>query len=297
MPSIFDKILSQVEEPDRAVFQKYPKVAEIVNQQDEFTGRWEKWRREEWDEDRKMTKNAVEILQQKDAEIEALKLLQADDMNWDEMKGNIETLVEARIKQQKYATPEDFKGYVDKELNPRLTIKSGQREIPVAQYVQDLERGMEITYAQTAHLPQEYYQEFQGMNDVPKFTVKSLFDHMREKGLSNYDDAYNSLVSPLRAKKQEEARTVETEKIRKETRDEVLKEVRMSRDTMPTDDGSSNIQTPLQQRIATRSAKQEADKAPKLSPGTLGDGIAGRDAYTQYLKDQASGTKPAWPIQ
>lgn len=290
---MFDKLLAEVEESDRPIFQKYPKIAQKIDAQGEYNARWEKWKAEQWVEEQKMPKNAIQVIQQKDAEIEALKLLQGDGVNWDEMKGNIETMLDARLRAQKYATPDDVKGYLEKEVSPKLTIKSGDRDIPVTQYVQNLERGMERTYALTAHLPQEYREEFRGIADAPKFTIESLFKHMQEKSISNFDDAYNSMVAPLRAKKAEADRAAEIEKIKAEAKAEAKKEVMMSQGTMPTDDqGGSSLQTPLQLRIQARAAKQNEQGAPKLTPGTLGDGTAGRDAYTAYLKDQAAGTKP-----
>lgn len=294
--SMFDKLLAQVADEDKATFQKYTKIAEQVDKQDEYATRWETWRTNHWDEKAQMTKNAVEVIQQRDAEIEALKLLQGNDMNWDEMKSNVETLVQAQLKNQKYASQDEVKNYWEKEVAPKFAIKSGDKEIPVTQYVQNLERGVEVTYAQTGHLPLEYHTEFRDVADVPRYTFEVLAKHMREKGIANFEDGYNSLVAPLRAKKAEVAARANEEKIRAEAKAEAKKEMAMSQGALPTDNQGS-AQTPLQIRIQDRAAKQAATQAPKLTPGTLGDGVAGRDAYTAYLKDQAAGQRPTWPIQ
>ena len=294
---LFDKLLNQVAEADREVFRRYPDLAKKVDQQDEYNTKWETWKQNHWDDSRQMTKNAVELIQQRDAEIEALKLLQGNDiMGWDEIKGNVQSLMEAQLKGQKVATEDSVKSYYEREVAPRFSIKAGDKEIPVTQYVQNLERGVEITYAQTGHLPLEYHNEFKDIQDAPRYTYDVLTKHMREKGIANFEDGYNSLVAPLRAKKAEAALKANEDKIRAEAKAEAKKEMAMSQGALPTDSQGS-AQTALQMRIQDRAAKQAATQAPKLTPGTLGDGTAGRDAYSAYLKDQAAGQKPAWPIQ
>jgi len=285
---LFDKLIEEVAETDREVFKRYPKLAEKVDSDDQKLTEWENWRKQHFNEELAMTNNAVEALRQKDAEIEALRLLQAGDMNWDDMKGNVETLIQANLKNGKVATQDDINRFLEAE-RAKLTVKVGDKQIPITEYAQNLERGMEMTYAKTAHLPAKYYREFG--DKAPEFTIEALFKHMQDNKISRFEDAYDSYVKPLRDEKQATERTAELERVKAEAKAEAKAEWAMKGGSLPTDsEGSAPQATALQRRIGER--KKVEVQGPKLTPGSLGDGSAGNDAYQQYLKDQAAGVKP-----
>lgn len=285
---LFDNLIQEVNEADREVFKKYPKFAQEVNKADEYVSKWERWESKNWDEQANMTVNAVEALRQKDAEIEALRLFQAGDMNWDEMKGNVETLIQTNLKNGKVATQDDINRFLEAERT-KLTVKVGDRQVPITEYAQNLERGMEMTYAKTAHLPSKYAREFG--DKAPEFTIESLFKHMQDNKISRFEDAYDSYVRPMREEKQTTERAAELERVKAEAKEEAKKEWAMKGGSLPVDsEGSAPTATPLQRRINER--KKIDVEGPKLTPGNLGDGAAGNDAYAAYLKDQAAGTKP-----
>src|SRR5579864_1167433 len=108
MPSLFDKLVGMLDEPDRAVFQKYPKVAAEISNLDEYATRWENWRKNEWDDDLKMPKAAAAAIRDKDLEIAALKAMQDTDMNWEEMETNVKTLLSNTLKTNGYISKEQF---------------------------------------------------------------------------------------------------------------------------------------------------------------------------------------------
>lgn len=294
--AFFDDLLEQIEEADREVLKKYPKFAEKINKNDEVLNQWEKWKADEYDANTGYTKRALKVLEQKDAEIEALKLLQGNDMTWDEMKANVEKLVTDTI---------TSKGVVDKssfnqELGNRMTVKvrqadGSEKEVPVTDYVRNLERGMEFTYAKSAHLPLKFYKEFGTMADAPEFTQEALFKHMQENSIADFEKGYESFVSPLRAKKAEAAAKQREEDIRKEERDKIKAEMMQRNGGVMPDDtkGASPEASALSRKIAER--KKVEVSGPKLTPGQIGDGAAANDAYQQWLKDQAAGVKPNFP--
>lgn len=294
--AFFDDLLEQIEDADREVLKKYPKIAEKINKTDEVLTQWETWKKDQYDPTTGYTKSALKAIEQKDAEIEALKLLQGNDMTWDEMKANVEKLVNDTV---------GSKGMIDKnalnqEIGSRVTVKVKQadgteKDIPVTDYVRNLERGMEFTYAKSSHLPLKYYKEFQDMTDAPEFTQEALFKHMQENSIADFDKGYESFVAPLKAKKAEAAAKTREETIRKEERDKITQEM-MQRNggRMPEDNaGTSPEMSALSRKIADR--KKVEVQGPKLTPGQIGDGTAAGDAYQQWLKDQAAGVKPNFP--
>lgn len=283
---LFDELLGQVEEADRAVFQKYPKVAERIDKNNEFVDKWELWRRNNWDEEAQMTKQAAEAIRARDAEIEALKLLQAGDMDWDQIKGNIDQTLEQFAKARKFATADDLKKTFETEITPKLVVKSNGKDVPLAEYAQNLERGMEFTYAHTAHMPLQHFQEF----GTP-MKIEELFTHMREKGIAKFEDGYESFVAPKR-KAKADAEFAEREAALKKREDD-LKDAQMRKGSLPDDPrGAAPEMTALTMRIAAHKKVDLPEGTPKLTPGELGSGTATQDAYQAYLKDQANGTKP-----
>jgi hypothetical protein len=282
---LFDNILAMVEEADREVLKKNPMVAQEVNRLDGLVSSWEEWRRDHWDDSNKMTKNAVEALKAKDQEIEALKLMQEAEVDWESLKGSIKSQQEDLLNSRGVLTKDSF----EKDILPKLTMAKPDDIKKVQDKVDNLERGMEFTYAKTAHLPFEYYREFSSLNDAPKFTMENFFKHMTDNKFTDIDRAYENMVQPLRAKLQEEATAKREAQIRKESRDETVKEFTMKQGRMPIDDeGSSPETSALQMRIKAHK-KIEDEGAPKLTPGSLGDGTAGNDAYQGWLRDKANG--------
>jgi hypothetical protein len=292
----FDDLLEQVEEADREVMMKYPTLAHKINENDRILSEWENWKAKEYDPSTGYTKRAVQALRDKDAEIEALKLLQGNDMTWDEMKSNVEKLINDNLTGRNYVDPSG----VDSRIGGRTTIKvknpdGTERDIPVTDYVRNVERGMEFTYAKTAHLPLKYYKEFHDVSDAPEFTQEALFKHMQEHSIADFEKGYESFVRPLREKKNEAAGKIREEQIRTEERKKVEAEYMQRNGGIMPDDtkGSAPEMSALSRKIADR--KKVEVQGPKLTPGTIGDGSAGNDAYQQWLKDQASGTKPSFP--
>jgi len=294
--AFFDDLLEQIEEADREVLKKYPAIAEKINKNDKVLSDWEEWKAKEYDPATGYTKRALKLLEQKDAEIEALKLLQGNDMTWDEMKANVEKLVNDTV---------GSKGIVDKtalnqEIGSRVTVKvkqpdGSEKDVPVTEYVKNLERGMEFTYAKSAHLPVKYYREFGDIKDAPDFTQEALFKHMQENAIADFEKGYESFVAPLRAKRAEEAAKTREEQIRKEERDKITQEM-MQRNggRMPEDNsGAAPEMSALSRKIAGR--KKEEVAGPKLTPGQIGDMSGANDAYQNWLKDQAAGVKPNFP--
>jgi hypothetical protein len=234
-----------------------------------------------------MTKNAVAAIAAKDNEIEALRLLQGNDMTWDEMKSNVDGL----LNQRGVVTKE----YIEKEWAPKLAFAKPADIEAVDKKIQNLALGMDAAYGASAHLPSKYYREFGNVEGAPEFTMSDLFKHMNEKKIANFDDAYKSYTEPLRIKMAEAAAKTKEDEIRKQVREETLKEFTMNKATMPVDQrGSSPEMSALTMRINERK-KIENNDAPKLTPGELGSGAATQDAYRQYLTDQAAGVKPKLP--
>jgi len=288
---MFDQLLADVEEADRAVFQKYrTKLAPKIDEADQKVSEWERWSAEHYDRTHNTTKEALAALQAKDEEIEALRLLQGSDMNWDDMKANVEATVQTALKNGKVMTADDTKKWMESEVNSRLVIdRQDGSKVPIKDALSNLERGMEITYAKTAHLPSAYLQEFG--KDAKPFTMEQLFTHMQEKKISNFEDAYSSLVAPLRAERGVAEAKAREDAIRKEEREKVMQEVTMRQGAMPLDDrGAPAEMSALQRRIAEH--KKAETTGPKLTPGDLGSWAGAQDAYQAYLKDQAAGVKP-----
>lgn len=284
---IWDTLMQQVEEADREIFKKYPKMAEQINRQDEFVSSWEDWRNKYWDNDAKMTKNAVEAIRQRDEEIEALRLTQGGDMNWDDIKANVIQTVEQSSRAKGLISKEDFDRGVAAAMD-KFTMKIGDKPVPVTEYVQNVERGMEWTYAKSAHLPLKYFTEFGEVKSMEDF-----MKYMRENGIMKYEDAYEAMARPLREAKAKESLEKEKEQIRKQTREETLKEMTMKQGALPVDDrGSSAEMSGLQLRINSRKKIENPEGVPKLTPGELGSMASAQDAYQAYLKDQSNGTKP-----
>src|ERR1700757_1039240 len=187
---LFDSLLQQikVEEADLAVFRKYPTIIGKVDELDESVSKWERWREKNWDDGANMTRNAVEAIRQRDEEIEALRAMQGGDVTWDDMKANVEAAIATKLAERKVATADEIKRAIESEVNPRTLMKQPDgREIPVTEYARNLERGIEITYGDSAHMPVQYFQEFGGL-----LKMSDLFKHMREKGIARLEDAYES---------------------------------------------------------------------------------------------------------
>jgi hypothetical protein len=285
--AMFDALLAEVAEADRKVFRRYPGVAAKIDKTDEFVSRWEKWRDDNWDKEAGMTKNAVAAIAAKDNEIEALRLLQGNDMTWDEMKTNVDSLLNTRG----VVTKE----YVEKEIVPKLGFAKPADIEAVDKKIQNLALGMDAAYGASAHLPSKYYREFGNVEGAPEFTMAELFKHMNEKKIANFDDAYKSYTEPLRVKQNEAAAKVKEEEIRKQVREETLKEITLKQGALPVDQrGSSPEMSALTMRINARK-KIENNDAPKLTPGELGSQAGAQDAYRQYIADQAAGVKPKLP--
>jgi hypothetical protein len=114
---------------------------------------------------------------------------------------------------------------------------------------------------------------------------------MQEKKIPNFEDAYSSLVAPLRAERATVESKAREEAIRKEERDKVMQEMTLRQGAMPLDDrGAPAEMSALQRRINEHKKVEVA--GPKLTPGELGSQVGAQDAYQAYLKDQAAGTKP-----
>jgi hypothetical protein len=287
---MWDELLNQVAETDREVFKKYPKLAAKVDEADTKVSEWERWSAEHFDRTANTTKEALAAMQAKDEEIEALRLLQGSDMNWDDMKANVEATVQTALKNGKVMTADDFRKTLDTEVNSKLMVeRQDGSKISLKDAMSNLERGMEITYAKTAHLPSAYLQEF-GKEAKP-FTMEQLFAHMQEKKLANFEDAYNSMVSPLRDERSKADGIAKEAAIRKEEREKVMQEVSMRHGAMPLDDRGAPAEMSALQRRINENKKVEV-AGPKLTPGELGSQAGANDAYQQYLKDQAAGIKP-----
>ena len=286
---LFDSLLTDVSEQDREVFRKYPKVAEKVDKADEYVAKWEKWKTENWDSDLGMTKQAAQVIADKENEIEALRLLQGNDMTWDEMKGNVDALLNTR--------GVVTKDYIEKEVIGKAKFaKADDIEAAKTDFDKRLNQlaiGMDVAYSKSAHLPVKYLREFG--NEAPEFTMEDLFKHMNEKKIQTFDQAYDSFVQPLRTKKAEADATARESQIREDERNKVKQEFTMQHGVQPTDNsGSSPEMSALTMKINSR-RKTEQDGTPKLTPGDLGSGAATQDAYRQYMTDQAAGVKPKLP--
>lgn len=282
---LFDKLLEQVADADREVLNRYPHLAAEVNKADDFVMKWEQWRDNNYDPDTGLTKTAKAIIDQKDAELEAMRLLQTgNDMTWDEIKGNVESLV----KTQGLMTRQEFEASTAKLAYAKPDdIKATEQKI------NNLEVGMENLYAKTAHMPAQHFVEF---GKVLK--MDELFGYMRENKLGgDVEKGYEHYTAAARAEKAAAVATEKEAELRRSVREETLKEVTMRQGTLPVDSqGGSPEQTALQRRILVRKGVDAPDGAPKMTPGSLGDMAGANDAYSAYLRDQASGTKPT-PVQ
>lgn len=286
---LFDNLLTQVAEADREVFKKYPELAAKIDKTDEYVTRWEAWKNDNWDAEAGMTKNSIAALSAKDMEIDALKLLQGNDMTWDDMKGNIDALLNSR--------GVVTKDYIEKEVIAKAKFaKSDDIDSAKADFdkkINQLAMGMDVAYSKSAHLPVKYLREFG--NDAPEFTMEDLFKHMNEKKIQTFDQAYDSFVQPLRTKKAEADTAARETQIRLDERQKTKDEFVMSQGAQPVDNhGSSPEMSALTMKINAR-RKTEQDGAPKLTPGDLGSGAATQDSYQAYLRDTAAGVKPKLP--
>ena len=291
---LFDKLLSDagVEATDKAVFERYPKIREEVDKADDYVSQWESWKAEHWDDQSRMTKDSVQLIRQKDAEIEALRLMQGGDMTWDDMKDNVVREIQGQVKPQLEGTLKPLLDQIE-SLKAQLGADPKNNQ-PLQQQIRNLERGMEFTYVKTAHLPYQYAKEFGA--DAPVFKLDEMFKYMQENKIADFDNGYQGFTAKQREAKMKADQDAREVQIKKEARDEAMKEFTLKGGVQPTDtQGPSPAATPLQRRLAAKRG-QELEGVPKLTPGTIGDGTAAGDAYQAYLRDQAAGTHPT-PIQ
>lgn len=284
--SVFDKLLEAAEEGDREVLQKYPQLQDW----DAKLAVWEDWKAKNWNPEANEHKDVVaarEILRQKDAEIEALKLMQGSDMNWDDLKGNVAQF----MKDSGMATAADIEKAMETKFASKLNVKFGERQIPVGEYIQNVERGTEAMYLATADLPTEHFIEF-----GKPMKMADLWKYANENKMSNLQDAYAKMVAPMREQRATEAQTKREEVLRQTVREETLKEVTMKHGALPIDsNGSAPEFSPLTRKLSERKKIDLPTDAPKLTPGELGSQAASQDAYQQYIKDSAAGVKPKLP--
>jgi len=284
MPT-WDDLIAQVNEADRAILAKYPKVKEKIQElegkyqhADEYVSRWEEWKKAEWDDDLKMPKAAAAELRAREARIAELEATQGTEMDWDQ----IQTKLNEDLSKRGLVSRDDLKD------------PAKLRELGLARQdsIDNVAGGMQAVYAKTAPLIIQHDKEFGEPIDMEKFMsfMGSPAGPKDEKGLFDFKKGYDQFVGEKRAAKQAEARTVELAEARKDEREKTLKELNMGQNgRMPTDQKGSNPDMSWYQKLKMSKLKNDKEGMPKLADGLLGTGASGDLAYEAWLSGQQGG--------
>lgn len=279
---LFDDLILKLTEPEHIELAKKAKAERDdldskFQLADGYVRRWEEWKANEWDDDSKMTRRALEEIQERDRKIAEYEAKQGTEMNWDEIKSKLDEDIKARG----YVSQADLKD--DKRLAELGLVKRDA--------VDNLGYGMQSYYAKTAPLLTAHVREFGedlNMEDFQKY-MSSPAAPKDDKGVWDFKKGYDEFVAPKRATKAAEASVKREEEIRKDEREKTLKEAAMSAGgRIPTDQTGSGGDLGWMQRQKMAKLKGDSDKLPKLAEGQLGTGASGQLAYEAWVASQTN---------
>ena len=296
MPNAFEELLDKIEEPEwkEALTQaaaKYPDLknnqlrqAEFSRKLNELDGKakyadaWETWKKDNWDDERKMTKAEAEAQQrirEIESENETLRQLQGDsDVTFEQLQSEVDKMVSSKLKgalteeqfNQKYGSKLFDKDAYDKEINQRVTNWTAGRD---DMYLKLYELGFKN---------KDEFGEILKPVDVIKYA--------NENKIQDLEEAYNRMVSPRRTEKQNKDMEVKLEAARKEGEIKGKQEAMMGvNGKMPTDSGSPEM-SHLQERLLRQ---KDADAKPAIAEEIKldGSGKLGHAVADIYRKQKA----------
>jgi hypothetical protein len=266
---IFDQILQDIPQEDRAILVKYPQLKTAVEDLETKNTNWNQWATENYDFQSNATKAEVELRSQLESETQrALALEQqvgtGDDMTFEQ--------IEADLNRRGYIKKAD----VDSAIAPHLKAVEDKANTAVNQTAV----GMQFLYTKVTPMVIDHSREFPNETlDLDKF-----FKHMEDtKSYGNPKAAYDAFVAPQReaarqkaaealATKHKEELESATKAAEEKGRKEALEQSGMSR--LPVDQrGPSEGMSPNQSRIIAAAKKEDGSfvvpKEAELGDGSL----------------------------
>jgi hypothetical protein len=243
----------------------------------EELGNWRSWKRDHFDEERKMTRaeiRAQELLLEAQERISELENSRSTDVTPEEIRAVVATT----LKEAGVVTGSEL----DRIFKSALDPKEGEFAKYVNTNINGLASRFEDVYAKVTPKIHQHAKEFDEILDP-----KTVFDHMQKTGQMDPIKAYDEMVGPRRAEAAEKRHLAEVEKAKAEG----LKEGRMqavsqSGRAMPADGSGGRKLGAIEMR---RQAQIEARKAQTGQEPKLGSGVAAaRAAEAHRAKEMAS---------
>ena len=278
--------------------EKVPKLKESVLAQSDYSRRmdevrdkvkladtWDEWRRNNWNDEKKMTNAEAEKqaeLERVQTELEAARtaaLVTGEEMTFDQLNQRLEQFT----KEKNYLTPDDLKKQFDGKTKEVEDYVKGYNA-PIAR------AALDVPYLMAKHekefgeiLDPEVLMEYGVKKN--NFNLRELYekDWVVEKRQKAMKDGYEAELQKI---KDGEAAKIQAAK------DEALAEGRKQavmgqQNGNPVDMGGNDM-GPLQRRM--QPPAQEGDGAPKAPEVPIGEGSLAAFAARKFLADQAGRT-------
>lgn len=268
--SVFDDIISDVPEEDRAVLAKYPQLQTSMQELEtqaaaarEAVSQWEGWRSRNWDDTANATRSEVQLREQLSATQAQLAAMNANP------GGTMEDFESTLTELHK-------RGFIDKKtLNESLE----NTQKTVKQSLDQMAAGFANVFDKTVPIVLKHKDEF-GEIIAPG----EILNYMQKNGLNDPDAAYAQMVAPKREAKLAEQHKADIEKAKAEAREEARREVAMgSSGRIPTDQSGTNPSLGHLQAKVLEKARAD-NQGPGPDDVKLGDQVLAQMGVEDLIK-------------